>query len=263
VHEKTGVRGSRGLPRTRRAANPLDVKLRGILAIAHTGQGASQVQAGKFEAARASFRAALQLREGSDCAPILCRAAACEFAAGDNAKAEELLTQARAEPGQASAVPLLMLALVSLLKLHKSLKKRFDAEFKQALAGEPTADGAAALAVHLTGLKITGVKYVGQKTHEKKVLTFLGRIRPEHFTEEQLQRRVRCRPSLGANKLLATLFVAGQNQVSVQPLFLAWRRPITICRVRATDPASGKCKACWPKSASWRQHCRPRSARRC
>jgi tetratricopeptide (TPR) repeat protein len=200
-------------------ANPLDAKLRSRLSVAHAGCGDAAAEAGHFEKARQAFQAALALREGPDRFTILCQWSACEFLAQNAARAEELLEQARSEHGHPLAIAFAMLVHAIRFKLGKNLKARFDADFKTMLAQAPDAASAAALAAHAAALKEAGVKYFGQKTHEKKVLTYLEKAQAAEFTEAQLQRICQALQDLQSVKLLQSYFARGQRLYPANPQF--------------------------------------------
>ena len=126
--------------------NPLDRRLREKVSSVHTYAARGHVEAGRFDAARAEYQAALAYREAADATSVLCKWAACEFKAGDPARAEELLRQALAQPGSELAVAYSMVIEVIRLKLPRGLKQRFDRDFNEALGRPATAAAAAAVA---------------------------------------------------------------------------------------------------------------------
>jgi tetratricopeptide (TPR) repeat protein len=200
-------------------ANPLNGRLRIKLALAHAGNGARLAEAGDFAAARAAFAAGVALREPGHRAPLLCQSAACEFLAGAADDAERFLQQARAEQGHDVAIAFSMLVNAIRLKLGKALKSRFDSEFNTLLQAPPSPAAGAALAAHTAALKIGGVKYTGQKTHEKKVVAYLERLRAAKFSELQLQQLCVALQDLGANKVLKSYFQVGQERFPSNPQF--------------------------------------------
>ncbi len=168
-------------------ANPLERRLRVKVGAAHSYKARQAAAEGRFDDARAGYQAALTFTEGGSYS-VLCKWSACEFKAGDAARAEELLTQAHAEEGNRLAVAYSMLIEAIRFKLPKPLKDRFDREVKEELAREPSAHAAAAIADTAAALRRAGVTYFGQKTHEKKVLTYLEKAIAVNFSEEQLVR---------------------------------------------------------------------------
>lgn len=202
-----------GIALLQRAArlNPLDRGLRRRLGTAHLFHARAHGEAKRFDEARAEFHAALALSEGRNNNSVYCKWAACEFKAGDEARAEELLTQALADAGSRLGVTYSMLVEVIRLRLTK-LKKRFNDEFN-ALLAQP-ADGAAAAAIVETAAahKSASVTYHGQKTHEKKVLGYLQRALEVPLTEEQLDRICSSLVILENHKLLLEFGESGQGR---------------------------------------------------
>jgi tetratricopeptide (TPR) repeat protein len=166
--------------------NPLERRLRGKVGNAHAYHARVLAEAGRFDEARQEYQATLRLEEVGRNASILCKWAACEFKAGDAARAEELLAQAYAKQGHPLPVAFNMLIETIRFKLARPLKTRFDREFKEQLKAAPDAGAAGAVAETVAGLRGAGVEYVGQKTHEKQVTTYLDRASACAFSEQQL-----------------------------------------------------------------------------
>jgi len=163
--------------------HPLDRDLRAKLGIARLHHARSLAEAGRFEEARAEFLAALDSKDSSDESSVLWKWAACEFKAGDNARAEELLGQARERSATRLAVAFGMAIEASRFKLPRPLKTRLDREFADALTEPPTTASAVA-ALELAAVhRVLGIEYTGQKTHEKKVLAYLDGTSSSDFTE--------------------------------------------------------------------------------
>ncbi|HEX5272981.1 MAG TPA: hypothetical protein VFW33_20935 [Gemmataceae bacterium] len=189
--------------------NPLDRGLRRRLGTAHLFHARAHAEAKRFDEARAEFRAALALSEGRNNSSVYCKWAACEFKAGDEGRAEELLGQALADAGTRLGVAYSMLVEVIRLRLTK-LKKRFNDEFN-ALLAQPADGASAVLLIEIAaGHKAAGVTYHGQKTHEKKVLGYLQKALGAPLTEEQLDRICSALLVLENHKLLLEFGEAGQ-----------------------------------------------------
>src|SRR5262249_20253940 len=122
-----------GLYRQALQANPLERRLRARLANAHLYHARSHAEQGRFDEARAEYQAALAYQGERGGATVWCKWAACEFKAGDTARAEELLGKAHAEAGSRLAVAYSILIETIRLRLPRPLKARFDQEFKEAL----------------------------------------------------------------------------------------------------------------------------------
>ncbi len=80
----------------------------------------------------------------------------------------------------------LLLTEVLRFKLDRALKTRFEQELKDGLAA-PTASGAVFLTRILAELHTGDVKYIGQKGHAQKVLSYIHKARNLDFTEPQLE----------------------------------------------------------------------------
>lgn len=200
-------------------ANPLDRRLRDKVSEAHLFNARAHAEEGRFDEARAEYQASLAYGEGKGNASALCKWAACEFKAGNPARAEELLQQALAEADTRLAVAFSMLIETLRLKLPRTLKNRFDKEFNEGLADQPTAAGAVAVADTAAAHRFADVQYVGQKTHEKKVLAYLDKAHRAAFTEEQLKQLCYALLGLEADKLLEKFAALGQKKFPQSPYF--------------------------------------------
>lgn len=189
LYLETG-RSVEGLDLLRRAVrvNPLDRDLRSRIGMAHAVCAYHHAVAGEFDQSRAEFQSALANWEGLDRFVLLGKWATMEFKAANLPRAEELLAEARTEPVHALAVAFLMLLEANRYKLSRPLKTRFDKDFTQALQTTATAEMAiSALKVAVFHRVAKVAAYRGQKTHEKKLLDYLGRVPFDNFTENQLQ----------------------------------------------------------------------------
>lgn len=200
--------------------NPLDRNLRSQVGTAHTFNARAFAEAGRFEEARAQYQAALAYDDRHQPSSVYCKWAACEFKAGDAARAEELLQQALAGAGNNYlAIAYSMLIEAIRLKLPRPLKTRFDKEFVAALAEPPTASGAVAIGDTAAVHQLAGVTYFGQKTHEKKVLAYLEKAKKTPFTEIELERICESLLALGATKQLRAYTAMGQRRFPNNPRF--------------------------------------------
>jgi tetratricopeptide (TPR) repeat protein len=199
--------------------NPLERRLRSKVSTAHTYNARAHAEAGRFDAARAEYQSALAFDERRRDTSVLCKWAACEFKAGQPERAEELLQQALAEAGSRPAIAFSMLIEVIRLKLPKPLKVRFEKEWTEALQEPPTGAAAAEVADTAAMHRLAGVKYVGQKTHEKKVTTYLDRALKAEFTEDQLERVCGALQAFKSVRLLLKYLRLGQQRFPASPFF--------------------------------------------
>jgi hypothetical protein len=211
--------------------NPLDRSLRKRLSTAHIFRARDHAESARFEDARAEYRAALALAERSDNSSVHCKWAACEFRARDAARAEELLGQALADAGSRLAVAYSMLIEAVRLRLTPE-KKRFNNEFNALLAGPADGASAAALAETAASHAAAGITYHGQKTHEKKVLSYLQKALPAPMTEDQLERICAALVSLEQHRLLKEYAWCGHKRYPKSPYFVYFQaescRPQTV-----------------------------------
>ncbi len=169
--------------------NPLNRQLRSQVATAHLHCARAAVEAREFDEARRHYQLALEFEDRQRPTFILCKQAACEFKAGETARAEKLVQEARSGAPSALAVSFSMLIEVSRLKLPKPLKTRFEKEFTEGL-GQPAQPVDVVELVELAmSHHVSGVQYTGSKTHFKKVQTYAEKARTRlAFTEDQLER---------------------------------------------------------------------------
>jgi tetratricopeptide (TPR) repeat protein len=199
------------------SGNPLDRRLRSKVMAAHLGCARILATAKSFEPARQEIQAALALEGGVADLVLLCRAAAVELKAGDEARAEDLLTQAR-QRGPGELVSYRMLTEVARLKLPKSLKTRFEGEFAAVLTGPPSGAVAARL-LDTTAALSEAAPYVGQKTHQKKVLTYLERAKKADFAEDELKLTCTALLHLEAVRLAQYYVNRGRDEFPKNPHF--------------------------------------------
>src|SRR5262249_23997595 len=211
--------GALGLFDRAARANPLQRRLRGKLASAHLSGAGAHAEDGRFDEARADYQASLAYRDGGETYPALCKWAACEFKAGDAARAEELLAKALAEAGTRLAIAYNMVIEAIRLKLPRALQTRFDQEFNAALAEPPTAAGALAVLTTTAAHQLAGVTYHGQKTHEKKVLGYVDRARSAEFPEAALERVCQSLLDLRTVRHLRRYTELGRRRFPQSPIF--------------------------------------------
>jgi tetratricopeptide (TPR) repeat protein len=199
-------------------ANPLDRELRAKVVAAHLGCARLRAVDKEIDAAREQIKAALALRGGSPDLTLLCRAAAVELKAGDDARAGELLAMTRHLADSPPAVSFRMMCEVARLKLPKRDKTRFEAEVAAGFAAPPTGATAVGIARELVAVA-SARKYVGQQTHEKKAISYLEKAKKAGFTEGQLQQTCYSLLELGSVRLLRQYLKIGEEDYPRNPHF--------------------------------------------
>jgi tetratricopeptide (TPR) repeat protein len=201
--------------------NPLQRDLREGVGHAYLLCGRASTQAGQFDKARQHYQAAVALEDRANKSPIYCKWAACEFRAGQTARAEELLQQASSQSPSALDVHFTMVIELGRLKLPRPLKAPFDRDFKAGLAAPPTAADVVALLQTATHHELAGVTYHGQKTHVKQILTYVDKARTKvNFAEKDLDRVCEALLDLGAKeKLVQGYITLGRKRYPHSPVF--------------------------------------------
>ena len=202
-----------------RKANPLNRELRSRVAYAHTLTARDHVMRDRFDDARREYRTALDLQDPGHVFSLLSRWAACEFRAGQTERAEELLQQARDRAPAPLAVAYQMLVEAVRMKLNRTLKARFDKEFKAGLKEPPTAAAATALADFTVSLMKNGVTYFGQKTHAKQVIAYIDRTPVADFTEPQMEAACAALVELKAVRSARRLTETASAKFNQNPVF--------------------------------------------
>ena len=169
-------------------ANPLDRTLRGKLARARQNFGLALTIAKKYDDARAQYEQSLKLWDGAKTS-LLCQWAVAEMKAGNQARADELIAQAQAEPDQRLACRYALVGESVRAKLSAQEKKQIAQELKAALAQTPTPAEILVLIESAAHQRLTHADvFHGQKTQEKTVLKFLDKLTYPDFDEHQLER---------------------------------------------------------------------------
>jgi predicted Zn-dependent protease len=169
-------------------ANPLERGLRGKLAKARRGFALEQTLISQFAEARQQLSQALATWDGPRY-PLLCQQATVEMRAGDDAKAEELLAQARAEPNQRLACAYALAGEAVRAKLPKPKEKALADALKEELAQPATPEEILVLlesAAHQRAGHAEAFK--GQKTLERLIVKQLEKFNTRNFDERQLER---------------------------------------------------------------------------
>ena len=200
-------------------ANPLNRELRSKVTTAHLLAARGHALEDRFGDARGEYQAALNLTDAEGAYGILGRWAACEFRAGQTERAEELLQQAKAKAPSALAVAYLMVVESVRLKLHRTIKARFDKDFKAGLEEPATPAAAAALADLTRALVMSGVTYHGQKTHAKRVLAYVEKAADGDFSEAQMEAVCSALVDLKSVRAARRYLERAQRKFRANPMF--------------------------------------------
>lgn len=200
--------------------NPLDRTVREKLSVAHMGVARQLALKEKYDKARQHYRSSLTFSDPEQHVSIWCRWAACEIKAGDQTRADELLTQASEKAPGELFVTYIMLTETNRLKLSNTLKTKLTREFNRGIETTPSPSLALALAGYAASLLASGVKYHGQQTHNKKIIAFAARVDPLQYSEKQLVGLLHQLLLLEAgSRLIHRLCNFGQMQYNHNPWF--------------------------------------------
>ncbi len=198
--------------------HPLDRKLRRALGTAHLAVARPLAEKGKCDEARPHYQAGLTYAEPEDHASIWCRWAACEIKAGEQAKADELLAQARAKAPGELLVTYNLLVETNRLKLSAQMKTRLTKEFNKEISCAATPELAVALVRYAVGLRSAGVDYHGQQSHTKKIIAFATGVAPGLYGEAQMVALLEGLVALEAGvRLISKWFAFAQRQFKANP----------------------------------------------
>ena len=188
--------------------NPLSRDLRRKMQTTQMACARQFSEKSEFDEARVCYRAALTYGEPDDLCSLCCRWAAAEMKAGDIARADELLRQARTRcPGEL-VITYILLVEANRLALGNTIKTRYTREFNKEIAGAGTPAVAVELVSFLRGLMDLGVDYHGQKSHTKKIWEYTDRIDRSAFDENQLKELIDCMAHMEAPTRLMARWVS-------------------------------------------------------
>jgi tetratricopeptide (TPR) repeat protein len=199
--------------------NPLDRDLRGRVSAAHLFQARADQEGGRFDEARRHYQEAWPLTSEKDQWKIQARQAACEFKAGDTARAEELLQQAVAKAPHPLVVSFRLLTETIRLKLPRTLKTRFEQEYKAGIAAPAVPEAAADLVELLADLKALGVRYTGLKTHESAILKYVNKGQKAQWNARQIEGVVRALLRLKAIAPARRFLSSARRRFRSDPVF--------------------------------------------
>lgn len=169
------------------AAKPLDRVLRHQLGHLRRRAGTLLALEGKFPQARAMFESALRTLGSEPHAVAALSWAACEFKAGNAARAEELLAEAAATEAGRAILDGWMYIQAVRLQLPKPIKTRFEQPFKTQLdAADPTPDDAVAVLRIFVMMIQEDFTYHGSKTHLKKAIGQVEKTLRAKYDERQM-----------------------------------------------------------------------------
>jgi tetratricopeptide (TPR) repeat protein len=199
-------------------ANPLDRRLRSQVAWLHAERARSLAQADMFDEARREIQAAGAFQVEAPVG-LNCLRAAVEFKAKEPAAAEEVLQQAAAVGQPALLTAYAMLVDSIRLKVPPAVKKRFDGEFKTAVAGPADAKAALLVLAYAEALHEADVSYYGQKTHVKKLADYALKTGKADVPEDSVALLVECLIDLEAYGQAIKLARAAQVKFHRNPFF--------------------------------------------
>lgn len=215
------------------AVNPLERRYRNQLAFVHQAQAREFALDMDFQEARRAYQAALDVSEPSSRYFVQAKWAACEFKAGNEERADELIAEASAQGRYAAAVGYHLLIEASRLKLPKAVKDRLASGFAGFLAQPPAADVAVDLLNIAASHRKAEVVYHGQKTHEKKVLAYLGKAADLPWTEEQLENIGAALLELHPGRVFEKFTQRARRQFPANPVFVIQQAEAQLARVDA------------------------------
>jgi tetratricopeptide (TPR) repeat protein len=200
--------------------NPLNRQLREKVGTVHMYCAREAAERDRFAEAREHYRQALEI-DPTDRALNLCKWAVCEFKAGDAARAEELIQEAHSTAVSELWMSYHLLIEVLRFDLERTLKTRFEKEFKAGLALPPTAAEVVAL-LQLTRVHHSAeTDYPGRPTHVKKVLAYAEKARKTvTFPERELGQVCQALVDLGGGvRSIKGFLLLGQREFPHNPLF--------------------------------------------
>jgi tetratricopeptide (TPR) repeat protein len=202
------------------AHNPLSRPLRRKLQAVQMVRARQLAEKSKFDEARVHYQAALGSAEPGDVCLLCCRWAAAEIKAGDQARADELLAQARTRSPGELFITYILLVETNRMALGSALKRRYTSEFNKEIAGAGTPELAVALVGYVSSLEASGVNYHGLKSHAKKIYDYADRLDKNAYSEAQFKQLVSVMARSGAPPRLVGRFLThGRFHFPANPYF--------------------------------------------
>ncbi len=167
---------------------PLDESL-GFRAISLRQSSARQhALAGRWEEGRADFACvAASAAMKTNPVSLLGRMAAFELKAGEMARAEELIQEARAHSDDPALLWLIMSIEADRYHLPLACKWRFSGLLNSAISGKVRSETAAELATLLAAYVVDDIRYASRPEHVDALLTYLKRASRTKFRHEDMK----------------------------------------------------------------------------
>ena len=142
-----------------------------------------------------------------------------EFKASDAPRAEDYLRQALAKAPHPLVVSFVLLTEAIRQKLPKTLKTRFEQEYKTGIAAAPVPEAAAPLVEYIADLKGLGINYTGLKTHETAILKYANKGQKAKWDARQIENVVRALLKLHSITSARRFVTAAARRFRTDPAF--------------------------------------------
>ena len=198
---------------------PMDASARQFLGVASRALARELVLKKQFDEARRRYQASLDLI-GPDLRPnVLCNWSVAERVAGDPARADELLAEARALIGELF-ISYLQLVESHRMRLAPKEKSRLAKEFTAKLSDPVDAATVVSLVEYTASLVARGVTYFGIKTHIKKIIALASQLDTKTLDEQLLLRLIKALSAHeGVSRIVPPLYRSGEARFPNNPHF--------------------------------------------
>ena len=198
---------------------PLDATARQWLGAASRGRARELVVKKDYDEARLRYQTALDYAGTGQRQSVLCSWAVAERVAGDEARADELLAQARALVGELY-ISYHLLVEAQRLSLSAKERTRLSKEFAKELAEPVDTPTVVALVEYASALVEADVTYFGIKTHVKKIVSLSSKVDVATLDEQQLLRLLKALVGQEVvGRIVPPLFRSGQLRFPNNPHF--------------------------------------------
>lgn len=167
--------------------NPLSREFRYHLQLAHSAHARQLTAKSKFDQARTHFQSAITFSEPNQLCSAYCQWSACETKAGDAARAEELLRQARSSSPGELLITYNLLVEANRLQLPNAFRTKYTKAFNAAITEPATPELAVTLIRFVRTLDLVGIEYYGKATHWKKIFDYAIKLGTAQYSETQLE----------------------------------------------------------------------------